>query len=82
MNRSLGSHNPISNKPKRCEGRGNSCVSDLVILVCVVFGALAAGVLAAYGVCLSMFAAFQMHARQVAEKRVVRVQGTASIVGG
>ena len=57
-------------------------MSDLVILVCVVFGALAAGVLAAYGVCLSMFAAFQMHARQVAERRTVLVQGTASIVEG
>ena len=39
---------------------------DLIVLVCVVSAALAVGVLAAYGVCLAMFAAFRMHVRQVA----------------
>lgn len=42
---------------------------DLIVLVCVISAALAAGVLAAYGVCLTMFAAFRMHARQVAERK-------------
>ena len=39
---------------------------DLIVLVCVVSAALAAGVLAAYGVCLAMFATFRMHVAQVA----------------
>lgn len=53
------------------------------MLVCAVCGALAAGVLAAYGVCLGMFSIFRMHAKQVAVKRAaVRVQGAASVVGG
>lgn len=39
---------------------------DLIVLVCVVLAGLAAGVLAAYGMCLGMFAAFRMHAQQVA----------------
>ena len=42
---------------------------DLIVLVCVISAALAAGVLAAYGVCVAMFAAFRMHARQFADKR-------------
>ena len=44
---------------------------DLIVLVCVVSAALAAGVLAAYGVCLAMFATFRMHVRQVALKTSV-----------
>lgn len=52
------------------------------MLVCAVFGALAAGVLAAYGVCLAMFAMFRMHARQTKAESMVRMSGTASIVGG
>lgn len=39
---------------------------DLIVLMCVVSAALAAGVLAAYGVCLAMFATFRMHVTQVA----------------
>ena len=43
---------------------------DLIVLVCVISAALAAGVLAAYGLCLSMFKAFHMHAaRQFAQKK-------------
>jgi len=36
------------------------------MLVCAVLASLAAGVLAAYGVCVGMFGLFRMHARQVA----------------
>jgi hypothetical protein len=43
---------------------------DLIVLVCVVSAALAAGVLGAYGVCLGMFAAFRMHAGQVRAGKV------------
>jgi hypothetical protein len=55
---------------------------DLMMLVCAVLAALAAGVLVAYGVCLGMFGLFRMHARQVAVKQVVRVAQSASIVEG
>ena len=37
-----------------------------IVLVCAVLASLAVGVLVAYGVCITMFRAFQMHARQVA----------------
>jgi uncharacterized protein (DUF2062 family) len=37
-----------------------------IVLVCAVLASLAVGVLIAYGVCMAMFSAFQMHARQVA----------------
>jgi hypothetical protein len=52
---------------------------DLIVLVCVVSAALAVGVLAAYGICMAMFAAFQMHARQVSVKKPT---AAASAVGG
>jgi hypothetical protein len=52
------------------------------MLVCAVLAALAAGVLVAYGVCLSMFALFRMHARQAAVKSVVSVSSSASVVEG
>ena len=60
---------------------------DLIVLVCVVLAALAAGVLAAYGVCLAMFAAFRMHVRQVAMGKsiaaapVSAAAGTATAIG-
>lgn len=61
---------------------------DLIVLVCVVLAALAAGVLAAYGVCLAMFAAFRMHVRQVAMGKsiasaasVTGAAGTATAIG-
>jgi len=38
------------------------------MLVCAVLGSLAAGVLAAYGVCLGFFAAFRMRAGKAAVK--------------
>ena len=54
---------------------------DLIVLVCVVSAALATGVLGAYGVCLGMFAAFRMHAGQVASQgtRVAATMAAPSI---
>ena len=37
-----------------------------IMLVCAVLASLAVGVLMAYGVCIAMFRAFQMHVQQVA----------------
>jgi hypothetical protein len=61
---------------------------DLIVLVCVVSAALAVGVLAAYGISMAMFTAFQMHARQVAVKNAPAsaaasnaVVSTATVVG-
>ena len=61
---------------------------DLIVLVCVVSAALAAGVLAAYGVCLVMFAVFRMHVRQVTVAKTVTsaasvnaTVGTATAIG-
>ena len=42
---------------------------DLIVLVCIISAALAAGVLAAYGISVAMFAAFRMHAGQAAAKK-------------
>ncbi|HTX41779.1 MAG TPA: hypothetical protein VMD25_08115 [Acidobacteriaceae bacterium] len=39
------------------------------MLICATLASLAFGVLAAYGVCRSAFAAFRMHAGQVAAER-------------
>jgi hypothetical protein len=57
---------------------------DLIVLVCVISAALAAGVLAAYGLCLAMFKAFHMHALQVAQKKAAApaVATAPSIVQG
>jgi uncharacterized protein (DUF2062 family) len=41
-----------------------------IVLVCAVLAALAAGVLVAYGVCISMFELFRIHARQVHATRM------------
>jgi hypothetical protein len=47
-----------------------------IVLVCAVLASLAVGVLVAYGVCITMFRAFQMHVRQVAAGN--RSQGVAA----
>jgi len=56
---------------------------DLIVLVCIGLAALAAGVLVAYGTCVAMFAAFRMHARQVAVTKpaasVATVTAAASV---
>jgi uncharacterized protein (DUF2062 family) len=43
-----------------------------IVLVCAVLASLAVGVLMAYGVCISMFRAFQIHVRQVAAENGAR----------
>ena len=40
-----------------------------IVLVCAVLASLASGVLLAYAVCIAMFEAFRIHARQVAERQ-------------
>ncbi|WP_419806585.1 hypothetical protein [Terriglobus sp.] len=40
-----------------------------VVLLCVVFSALAGGVLLAYGMCLGMFKLLRIHSMQVAQQR-------------
>ena len=52
------------------------------MLVCSVLASLAAGVLAAYGVCLGFFAMFKMRARNVPVKEPVRVQNAPGVVQG
>jgi hypothetical protein len=52
-----------------------------IVLMCAVLASLAVGVLVAYGVCIAMFRAFQMHARQVAaESRSRGVVAPAQVV--
>jgi hypothetical protein len=43
-------------------------VYSSIVLICAVLASLAIGVLVAYGVCISMFNIFRIHARQVAVK--------------
>ncbi|MBB5328046.1 hypothetical protein [Tunturiibacter gelidoferens] len=50
-----------------------------IMLVCAVLASLAVGVLVAYGVCIAMFRAFHMHARQVAGNAARRVAATAQV---
>ena len=56
------------------------------MLVCSVLCSLAIGVLVAYGVCLSMFAMFRMHAAQAPAKAVGTAResatGTPRVVEG
>jgi len=40
-----------------------------IVLICAVLASLAAGVLVAYGICLTMFALFHNHARHIAQSR-------------
>jgi len=61
-------------------------LSDSLMLVCSVLCSLAIGVLAAYGVCLSMFALFRMHAGPAPVKPMAMARetaaGTPSVVEG
>jgi hypothetical protein len=41
-------------------------VNSSIVLISAVLASLASGVLVAYGICMAMFAAFRIHARQVA----------------
>ena len=51
-----------------------------VVLLCVVFSALAGGVLLAYGMCLGMFRLFRIHSMQVAQQRAVRQEAARVLV--
>ena len=47
-------------------------VNSSIVLVSAVLASLAVGVVFAYGVCIAMFSAFRIHARQVAAVRRAR----------
>ena len=47
-------------------------VNTSIVLISAVLASLAAGVLAAYGICITMFRLFRIHARQVAAERQAR----------
>jgi len=59
---------------------------NVTALVCVVAAGLSAGVLAAYGICVAMFAAFRMHSERLHPAKPVvatvgPVAGAATAVG-
>jgi hypothetical protein len=47
-------------------------VNSSIVLVSAVLASLAMGVLSAYGICVTMFRIFRMHATQVAAERQAR----------
>jgi len=47
-------------------------VSSSIVLISAVLASLAVGVLIAYGICMTMFRLFRIHARQVAADRLAR----------
>ena len=53
-------------------------MNSSIVLISAVLASLATGVLTAYGVCVTMFRLFRMHAKQVAAERSARsmVAGT------
>ena len=55
-------------------------MTSSIMLVCAVLASLAVGVLVAYGVCMTMFAAFRMHVRQVASGNDSRPVGAPAQV--
>ena len=55
-------------------------MNSSIMLVSAVLASLAVGVLVAYGVCIAMFSAFQMHARQIAGDAARRVATTAQVL--
>ena len=58
-------------------------VNSSIVLVSAVLASLAAGVLTAYGICVSMFRIFRMHAKQVAAERQARsVVAATQVVEG
>jgi hypothetical protein len=52
------------------------------MLVSAVLASLAVGVLVAYGICIALFSAFQMHARQIAGDAARRVTAPAQVLKG
>ena len=55
-------------------------MNSSIVLISAVLASLAAGVLTAYGICVSMFRIFRMHAKQVAaEQRGRSVVATQAV---
>jgi hypothetical protein len=58
-------------------------VNSSIVLISAVLASLVTGVMVAYGVCMAMFGAFRMHARQVAAvKSAQSVVAPARVVEG
>ena len=55
-------------------------MNSSIVLVSAVLASLAVGVLVAYGVCIAMFSAFQMHARQIAGSAARQVTATVQVL--
>jgi hypothetical protein len=55
-------------------------VNSSIVLVSAVLASLAVGVLVAYGVCIAMFSAFQMHARQIAGNAARQVSTAVQVL--
>ncbi|WP_035349083.1 hypothetical protein [Edaphobacter aggregans] len=53
-------------------------VNSSIVLISAVSASLAAGVLTAYGICVSMFRLFRIHAKQVAAERQARAVVSAT----
>jgi ABC-type glycerol-3-phosphate transport system permease component len=65
------------------EDSGAAAVNSSIVLISAVLASLATGVLTAYGICMTMFRLFRIHARQVAaEKRARAVVSEPSTVEG
>ncbi len=60
---------------------GGFDVISTILLVCAVAASLGVGVLLAYGICLSMFRLFRIHATQVAARRVQTVAASGLVIG-
>jgi uncharacterized protein (DUF2062 family) len=57
-------------------------MGDSIMLVCAVLASLAAGVLAAYGVCLAIFAIFRPRTRPLAiESKIPTASPTTAVEG-
>jgi hypothetical protein len=60
-----------------------AAVNSSIVLISAVLASLAVGVLAAYGICMTMFRLFRIHARQVAAEKQARalVSGPSTVEG-
>jgi hypothetical protein len=58
-------------------------VTSSIVLISAVLASLASGVFVAYGICMTMFRLFRIHARQVAaQSSTRRVVAQAGVVKG
>ena len=56
----------------KCRRKRSKLVILSILLLCGIAASLALGVLAAYGLCVGMFAIFRIHARHAAAARATR----------